>query len=562
MEGFWLPRDVRQRLIGTDTPIVSATMLHGRPASPQEAGSVTAWWPQLDQDQWQELLATLRTNRQHIPAGPALWRRLQAALARASARLADPQGLWRQQAMTALSGYTGYSEPMIQFTLRAMDLMALDQMPSALTLTLDWRGIRDWQPMGALPGRWRFYPESRWRQLLGRLTAGSDHALFEPASPPALVAGYGAGNVPGTALLIAFLGLAAGLVAAHPPAIVVKNSRQEPIFAPLVLNALEAEDPELVSSLTVLIWDYENAQLQQTLLRQADLVVAAASDETITQIQRSLKSARPDRAARFHGHGHKVSFSAIGREVLGRGAVADGGQPLLDIVTLLAALDSAFWDQNGCLSSRIHFVEEGGEDHYRAEEYAAALTTQLRRLALALPRGAWPQHQLHDRFDRYKLLETAGQAHVLSRYDDPFVAIVDRRPLARTTQGATTFHSTVNDCQGRVIIVRPVMDLMEVPTHYLAFLPPANLQSLSVALGRAGEGLTPRFLKFAAACGARGVTAIRTIGRGAFPQLAYSWDGLLPLDLVRRRPAGHFTTVEFDAPYEQMLSTYRTIADL
>lgn len=562
MEGFWLPQDIRRRLIGADTPRLSTTMLYGRPASPQESGSVTAWWPQFDHDQWQELLATLRTNRQRLPAGPALWRRLQAALASASLRLADPQGLWRQQAMTALSGYTGYSEPMIQFTLRAMDLMTLDQMPSALTLTLDNRGIRDWQPMGALPGRWRFYPESRWRRTLGPLIAGPDRALFEPASPPELVAGYGAGNVPGTALLITFLGLAAGLVAEHPPAIVVKNSRQEPIFAPLVLNALEAEDPELVSAMAVLIWDYDDAQLQQTLLRQADLVVAAASDETIAQIQRSLKTARPDRPARFHAHGHKVSFSAIGQEVLRQDIVADGGERLLDIVTLLAALDSAFWDQNGCLSSRIHFVEEGGQGCHKAEEYAAALATQLKRLALALPRGAWPQQQLHDRFDRYKLLEAAGQVHVLSSYDDPFVVVVDRRPLERTMQGATTFYSTVNDCQGRVIIVRPVVDLLEVPARYLAFLPPANLQSLSVALGRPGEGLTPRFLAFAAACGERGVTAIRTIGRGAFPQLAYSWDGLLPLDLVRRRPAGHFTTIEFDAPYEQMLGTYRALANL
>ncbi len=94
-------------------------------------------------------------------------------------------------------------------------------------------------------------------------------------------------------------------------------------------------------------------------------------------------------------------------------------------------------------------------------------------------------------------------------------------------------------------------------TDYLRLLPAANLQSLSVAVGQEGEGLTDRFLHFAAACGARGVTAIRTVGRGAFPQLAYSWDGLMPLDLVRQRPAGWFTTIEFEQPYDEMLATYR-----
>ncbi len=559
MEGFWLPQDLRRRLLSAETPMASATMRNGAPASPQAAGSVTAHWPQFDHDQWRALLAALRENRRRLPAGPALWDRLQAALARAGARLADPNDPCHQQAVATLPAYTGYSEAMIRFALRAMGLMALDQLPQALELAPDGRGITNWQPLGGMPGRWRFYPESRWRQALGRLSALSGRSLFGPIDAPELVVGYGAGNVPGAALLITFLGLAAGLVGEYPPAIVVKNSRQEPIFAPLVLNALEAEDPELVSAAAVLIWDYEDADLQRLLLGQADLVMAAASDETIAQIRRGLAAARPERPARFHAHGHKVSFSLIGREVLTRGGAINAGQPLLDAVASLAALDSAFWDQNGCLSSRIHFVEAGTKASHTAEEYAAALAAQLRLLALALPRGAWPQHQLHDRFDRYKVLEAAGQAQVLSGYDDQFVVVVDRRPLVRTASGAAAFHSTVNDCQGRVIIVRAVPDLMEVPECYLALLPPANLQSFSVAVGRAGEGLTARFLAFAEACGRRGVTAIRTAGRGAFPQLAYSWDGLMPPDLVRSRPAGHFTTIEFDAPYEQMLATYQTL---
>ena len=59
------------------------------------------------------------------------------------------------------------------------------------------------------------------------------------------------------------------------------------------------------------------------------------------------------------------------------------------------------------------------------------------------------------------------------------------------------------------------------------------------------------------------MTGIRSVGRGAFPQLAYSWDGLIPLDLVAPRvgeaASGHFTTIEFDGPAQnaaQMLETY------
>jgi hypothetical protein len=248
-----------------------------------------------------------------------------------------------------------------------------------------------------------------------------------------------------------------------------------------------------------------------------------------------------------------VSFSAIGRQVLAQDLViAGGGVPLIDVVALLAALDSVFWDQHGCLSSRIHFVEAAGQGHHSPEEYAARLAAQLGLLASFLPRGAWPRSRLHDRFDRFKSLEATGQVHVLSGYDDEFVVVVDSRPL-----DAAGFQDTVNQCEGRVIIVRPVGSLMEVPDRFLRLLPAHNLQSLSVAIGGPGEALTDEVLRFAEACGACGVTAIRTVGRGAFPQLAYSWDGLIPLDLIRPRPAGRFTTIEFDAPYDEIVATYR-----
>jgi hypothetical protein len=147
---------------------------------------------------------------------------------------------------------------------------------------------------------------------------------------------------------------------------------------------------------------------------------------------------------------------------------------------------------------------------------------------------------------------------VMSDYDDPFVVVLDERGGKRSDFDPGVFASLVNECQTRVVVIRPVGDIMEVAWRYLDMLPRQSLQSLSVAVGRLGEGLTKDFLDFAAACGTRGVTAIRIVGRGAFPQLAYSWDGLLPLDLVGRRPPGHFTTIEFDSPFEEMMQTYRS----
>lgn len=562
IDGFWLPKDIRAEMITPETEYETLSFARGQPCTPQDEGAVTVRWPKLGPGQWQYLLARLRQNRLRSPRGQEFCDRLLAALQSVSGRFSDSQEFLRQQAQTALPQYTGYSEAMIAFTLASLDLMMLDPFAAAFAQSPTRRVASGWQPMAGLPGRLRFFEaERRW--LPRRLRGRDDKPFFGSYPFPEMIVGYGAGNVPGTALLITLLSQSTALLGDAPPAVVIKNSRREPIFSPLVLGGMEAADPDLLSSVAVLVWDYNDEEVQRTLLSQAHLVVAAASDETIAQIAASLRRTGPTPGARLHAHGHKVSFSAIGHEALDRGLGAEGtGEPWIDVVTLLAALDSAFWDQYGCLSSRIHFVETGNKDPalrgvgdgYSAVEYAERLTARMRLLASFLPRGAWPRQQLHDAFDRYKLLEAAGKAQVVSQYDDEFVVALDLRAL-----DAVGLRQVVNGCQGRVIIVRPVADLMEVPGQILRQLPADNLQSLSVAVGWPGEGLTGRFLRFAEGCGARGVTAIRTVGRGAFPQLAYSWDGFIPLDLVRRRPKGHFTTIEFDTPYDETLATYRLL---
>lgn len=550
VDGFWLPANLHGQLLTSETDYITASSCEGRPCQAGEAGAVTARWPKFTPDQWQRLLTGLRENRRKAPQGAEYWLRFQAALSSAGRQLADPDNPLRQQALASLPGYTGYAEAMIRFTLGSLEWMTLEQFSGAFSLAPTRRAMHSWQPMPGLPGRLRFFPANPVAKAVGGLPGLSGTPIHAASTPPEMVIGFGAGNVPGAALLIAFLAQACTLGGSPLPAALIRNSRQEPIFSPLVLKALEAADADLLAATAILVWDYEDLSLQELLLEQADLVIAAASDETISQIRsQAVRSPTPPR---FHAHGHKVSFSAIGREVLERGLIdPQTSQPVLDMVALLAGLDSVFWDQHGCLSSRIHFVERGGNSSHSAQEYTQKLEEQLRLLAVQLPRGAWPRQQLHDRFDRYKQLEAAGQVQVFSKYEDDFVLVLDERRL-----DPAAFFRTVNDCQGRVILVRPVGDLLEIPRHYLKMLPPANLQSLSVAVGRQGEALSQEFLRFSEAFGQRGVTAIRSLGRGAFPQLAYSWDGYLPLDLVKRRPEGHFTTIEFDRPFDQVLDTY------
>ena len=130
---------------------------------------------------------------------------------------------------------------------------------------------------------------------------------------------------------------------------------------------------------------------------------------------------------------------------------------------------------------------------------------------------------------------------MLTAYDDDALVVLDER-----SWNTNQWRDTVNRCTGRVVVVRPVEDLAEVFTCYLGGLPPENLQSLSVAVS------SERVLELAEGAGQRGVTALRSLGRAAFPKMAYSWDGLLPLDLGNARPPGYFTTLETDDPLAGM----------
>jgi hypothetical protein len=252
--------------------------------------------------------------------------------------------------------------------------------------------------------------------------------------------------------------------------------------------------------------------------------MAAAGDATIASIDAHLRAIGSP--ARFHRHGHKVSFAVIGRAALRD----DPGLP-----AGLAALDSTFWDQYGCLSARVHFVERGGQ--HSPADYASAVCSAMQKLAHRIPRGVAPLRFLHRAYDTYKLLERHGSVRVLTDYEDDHLVVLDER-----TWNADQWRETVNRCTGRVVVVRPVEDLSEISARYLSQLPPANLQSMSVAVdGR-------RVLQLAEEVGACGVTALRSLGRAAFPKMAYSWDGLLPLDLGNVRPEGYFTTLEANDP--------------
>lgn len=556
LDGFWLPPKIRELVLKPDTKYIYSSFKDGNPSMPEMPGATTSRWPALDRAEWLELINLLLESRNSSPQGQEFWVRMEIALQKVGEMFSRQQHPFNSLILDSISSYTGYSKPMLQVMIRALNLVSLDKLPLAYKQSMDQILGGEWRPLKNLSGRILFTPQDRLQSLLKRFSQTLHPRKVSKPLPTRLVLGYGAGNVPGTALLIALLAQSTTITGSPSPVVLVKNSRREPIFTPLVLSGIEQVDPDLVAGTGILIWDYDDLGLQDELLTRSNLVIVAAGDDTISKINNQITSIntknRPKPKIRFHQHGHKVSFSAVDRGILEKGLVDPTIKiPLIDIVTLLAGLDSIYWDQFGCLSSRIHFIESGNENEYTADEYGQKLVHQLRNLSSILPRGSAPLSILRDNFDRYKVLERFKQVKVLSDYQDDFLVVLDRRSLDHQA-----FFSAVNSCMGRVIIIRSIKNLVDIPFKYLKMLPAKNLQSMSVAFTPDYDIDDPKYQDFLYATARCGITAIRSLGRGAFPQLSYSWDGFIPLDLVAERPAGYFSTIEFDNPYQELIESY------
>jgi hypothetical protein len=138
----------------------------------------------------------------------------------------------------------------------------------------------------------------------------------------------------------------------------------------LFAHSLYASEPKLASCLEIAEWRGGDALLEDALFAESDCVCAMGSDQTIASL-------RPRVRGKFLGHGHRVSFGYLTRESV-------SGFNLSKLVQRAAA-DVAAWDQLGCLSPHVFYVETGGA--VTPEQFAAKLAAELATLEQTRPRG-------------------------------------------------------------------------------------------------------------------------------------------------------------------------------
>ena len=185
------------------------------------------------------------------------------------------------------------------------------------------------------------------------------------ATAPEVTACFFAGNTP----LLAWPPLAAGLLAGS--AVFGKLSRADTAWPLLFRDATAAVHPDLGRCIALEVWPGGSPEFDAALCDGADAVVAFGSDATIAALRARTPPGTP-----FHGYGHRLSIALILQG-------ADEPEAAAGL-----ARDVLLYDQQGCLSASLLFVEGDVDEATRfGEHLAQALDEQAGRWQLG-PRDA------------------------------------------------------------------------------------------------------------------------------------------------------------------------------
>ena len=416
--------------------------------------------------------ALAEARARHLARRPVA--EIVAVIDRVAARLLDPADPLRRAAERALPAVTSYSPPMIR--------LVLDRMAA------DWRA-------------------PRLRELL-RSEFGDPRVLdgFHPAARGGLHAAYGprlavhvfSGNVPGVAVTSVIRSL---LVKA---ATLGKAAVGEPLLAALFARGVAEADARLGECLAVTYWHGGDEAVEAAALQRADAVVVYGGADAVSSLR-----ARTPASARFLGYGPRVSFGVVGRDALD----ADGARA----AARGAAMDASTFDQQGCVSPHLFYVEEGGR--VSPEAWAALLAEEMAAAEAALPRGVLAPSEssaIRQLRGEAEFAEAGGGGTRLfaSAEGTAWTVVFDPRPAFTAS------------CLNRVVRVKPVPSLDAVPP--LAADYGAVLQTVGVAAGaEARRALADGLARL-------GASRFTPLGRMAWPPPWWHHDGRPPLrDLVR-----------------------------
>lgn len=315
---------------------------------------------------------------------------------------------------------------------------------------------------------------------------------------PELIAHVSAGNLPSPALMSLVLGLLSR------SSQFMKCATGTSLLPRLFAHSLHEVEPKLASCLELAEWRGGTGHLEEALFGEADCVTATGSDETLAAIHQRLPA-----RIRFLGYGHRVSFAYVSAPVLS-GLFANR-------VISRAAADVTAWNQLGCLSPHVIYVESGGD--VDPKQFASRLADELKTREAAEPRGKVPEDVsagIASRREIYHVRAAHSPDTHLWRSEG-------------STAWTVVFESDPRfqlSCLNRFIYVKPVANLDEA----LHAADPVREKISTVGVAVPEHTMT----EVAAKLARWGATRVCPIGRMQEPALGWRHDGRPALaDLLR-----------------------------
>ena len=396
-----------------------------------------------------------------------------AILDRAIARLLDRDDPYRRKMEHLLPIVTGYDADMVRLGLTGyLKTFRGPQLQRFLSEDFANPGILDaFQP--ALKGG------------------------FAKAFGPDLLLHVWAGNVPGLPLwsLISGLLVKAGTIGKVPSA--------EPLMAGWFAKLIAEIDPRLGECLAVVWWKGGDEASERVWLNEADTIVAYGGNDALAAIRDRLPI-----TARFLPHGHKIGFGMVSRAALDTRKTG----PL----ARLAAHDVVRWEQQGCYSPQMLFVERGGKVSPR--EFAGLVAHELASFAQRHPRRALSMAEATSlaawrNAGELRAFTGDGSGLIGDPADDWSLAFVDQpEPLSPSALNRTIKIVAVDRLDDAIALIAPARAFLQTAGIAAA---PEELARLAGLLGQAG------------------VTRITALGAMTSPEAGWHHDGRFNLlDLV------------------------------
>jgi len=296
----------------------------------------------------QEACQTLKRNRERYLVQRST-RSIVELLSAVGAEWSKPEYPFRKLALEQGPACTGFSEP----TLAA----GLDSFFKSLTHDAFEALLK--QELGH-------------GQRLDQMSSNEAETKTGRASmviAPELLVHIAAGNLPNPTLMSIVWGV---LVRS---AQFVKCATGTALLPRLFAHSLYDADPKLGACLEIAEWRGGSNEIESALFEQAGCITATGSDEALASIRTRIPA-----NIRFLGYGHRLGFAYVANKAM---SVARER-----VLLAQAATDIIAWNQLGCLSPHVIYVQEGGS--LGPEQFAELLARELDRREAIEPRGDLP----------------------------------------------------------------------------------------------------------------------------------------------------------------------------